>query len=53
MRTRGSRLDFLIVIKYLIADHTPSGKIIKADLRKIAAEEWAKRKMTEIGKGKL
>ncbi|KAE9407012.1 acetyl-CoA synthetase-like protein [Gymnopus androsaceus JB14] len=48
---------FAVPVMILILEqdfnHTPSGKIIKADLRKIAAQEWEKRKMSETGKGKL
>jgi len=48
---------FAVPVMILILEqdfnHTPSGKIIKADLRQIAAEEWEKRKTNERAKGKL
>ncbi|KAJ3742721.1 hypothetical protein DFH05DRAFT_1527316 [Lentinula detonsa] len=48
---------FAVPVMILIKEdftHTPSGKIIKGELRKIAAEEWAKRQNSKTGsQGKL
>jgi hypothetical protein len=30
-------------IQFPLVERTPSGKILKADLRKVAAKEWLKR----------
>ncbi|KIK63793.1 hypothetical protein GYMLUDRAFT_71928 [Collybiopsis luxurians FD-317 M1] len=48
---------FAVPVQILILEqdfnHTPSGKILKTDLRKIAAEAWAKRKTTDTREAKL
>ncbi|KAF5391797.1 hypothetical protein D9757_001657 [Collybiopsis confluens] len=48
---------FAVPVQILILEqdfnHTPSGKIVKADLRKIAAKEWEKRKTINGGEAKL
>lgn len=36
-----------------VAERTPSGKILKADLRKVAAAEWARRTGSQAPKSKL
>ncbi|KAI3605858.1 long-chain-fatty-acid--ligase [Moniliophthora roreri] len=43
----------MILIREGDFEHTPSEKIIKMQLRKIAAEEWEKRKASENGQAKL
>ncbi|KAJ3858001.1 hypothetical protein EV368DRAFT_77242 [Lentinula lateritia] len=43
----------MILIREQDFTHTPSGKIIKGELRKIAAEEWAKRQNSQTDQGKL
>ncbi|KAJ3902008.1 hypothetical protein F5879DRAFT_272486 [Lentinula edodes] len=43
----------MILIREQDFTHTPSGKIIKGELRKIAAEEWAKRQNSQTDRGKL
>ncbi|KAJ4490255.1 hypothetical protein J3R30DRAFT_3278350 [Lentinula aciculospora] len=40
----------MILIREQDFTHTPSGKIIKGELRKIAAEQWAKRQNSETSK---
>ncbi|KIK68614.1 hypothetical protein GYMLUDRAFT_36078 [Collybiopsis luxurians FD-317 M1] len=48
---------FAVPVMILISEdefpHTPTGKIIKVGLRKIAAEEWTKRQKSGPTKGKL
>ncbi|KAJ3932391.1 MAG: hypothetical protein NXY57DRAFT_119932 [Lentinula lateritia] len=43
----------MILIREQDFTHTPSGKIIKGELRKIVAEEWAKRQNSQTDQGKL
>ncbi|KAK7047789.1 hypothetical protein VNI00_006117 [Paramarasmius palmivorus] len=43
----------MILIQEGDFEHTPSEKIVKTPLRKIAAEEWEKRKTSTRGKAKL
>jgi len=35
----------LFPLSHLLSDRTPSGKILKADLRKLAAETWLARSL--------
>ncbi|KAF9070355.1 hypothetical protein BDP27DRAFT_1220781, partial [Rhodocollybia butyracea] len=46
-------IPVMILIMKEDFNHTPSGKIVKADLRKIATVEWEKQSMSKGGQPKL